>query len=99
MKRVGLFILIILALALAYLLLAPVPIVPAAWTPPAAPALTGQYERNTRLSAIQRVSIGDGHKPEDVALDTDGRIYGGFEDGRIMVVQRSEEHTSELQSR
>ena len=87
MKRVGLFILIVLALALAYLLLAPVPIVPAAWTPPAAPALTGQYERNTRLSAIQRVSIGDGHKPEDVALDTDGRIYGGFEDGRIMVVQ------------
>ena len=87
MKRVGLFILIILALALAYLLLAPVPIAPAAWNPPAAPALTGQYQQNTRLSGIQRISIGDGHKPEDVALDADGKIYGGFEDGRIMVVQ------------
>ena len=87
MKRHGLFILIILALALAYLLLAPVPIAPAAWNPPAAPALTGQYQQNTRLSGIQRISIGDGHKPEDVALDADGKIYGGFEDGRIMVVQ------------
>src|SRR5205085_3587807 len=87
MKRVGLFILIILALAIAYLLLAPVPIAPAAWNPPAAPALTGQYQQNTRLSGIQRMSIGDGHKPEDVALDADGKIYGGFEDGRIMVVQ------------
>ena len=87
MKRVGLFILIILALAIAYLLLAPVPIAPAAWNPPAAPALTGQYQQNTRLSGIQRISIGDGHKPEDVALDADGKIYGGFEDGRIMVVQ------------
>jgi len=87
MKRVGLFILVILALALAYLLLAPVPIAPAAWTPPAAPALTGQYQQNTQLSGIQRLSIGDGHKPEDVALDADGKIYGGFEDGRIMVVQ------------
>src|SRR5437868_2996848 len=87
MKRVGLFILIILALALAYLLLAPVPIVPAAWNPPPAPALTGQYEQNTRLSGIQRFSIGDAHKPEDVALDAEGKIYGGSEDGRIMVVQ------------
>ncbi|HJP94432.1 MAG TPA: SMP-30/gluconolactonase/LRE family protein [Pyrinomonadaceae bacterium] len=87
MKRIGLFILVILAMALAYLLLAPVSIVPAAWNPPAAPALTGQYEQNTRLASIQRLPIGDGHKPEDVALDAEGKIYAGFEDGRIMVVQ------------
>jgi sugar lactone lactonase YvrE len=58
---------------LAYLLFAPVPITPAAWTPPAAPALTGQYEQNTRLSPVQKLSLGDGHKPEDVALDADGK--------------------------
>ena len=86
-KRLGVVVLLILAAALAYFLFAPVPITPAAWTPPAAPALTGQYEKNARLSPVQRLSLGAGHKPEDVALDADGKIYGGFEDGRIMVLQ------------
>ncbi|HJT27617.1 MAG TPA: SMP-30/gluconolactonase/LRE family protein [Pyrinomonadaceae bacterium] len=86
-KRFGLVILLIIVVALAYLLLAPVPIAPAAWTPPVAPPLTGQYAQNTRLSPVQKLSIGDGHKPEDVALDAEGKIYAGFEDGRIMVLQ------------
>jgi sugar lactone lactonase YvrE len=86
-KRFGLVILLLIVVALAYLLLAPVPIAPAAWTPPASPALTGQYAQNTRLSSIQKLPLGDGHKPEDVALDADGKIYAGFEDGRIMVLQ------------
>jgi sugar lactone lactonase YvrE len=86
-KRFGLFILLILVVALAYLLLAPVPIAPLAWTPPASPGLTGQYAQNTRLSAVQKLPLGDGHKPEDVALDAEGKIYAGFEDGRIMVLQ------------
>jgi len=86
-KRVGLGVLLIIAIALAYLLFAPVPITPAAWTPPVAPTLTGQYQQNTRLSSVQKLSLGDGHKPEDVALDADGKIYAGFEDGRILVLQ------------
>jgi sugar lactone lactonase YvrE len=86
-RRFGIFVILILLAALAYLLLAPVPIAPAAWTPPAAPTLTGQYEKNTRLSPVQRLALGDGHKPEDVALDAQGKIYAGFEDGRIIVLQ------------
>src|SRR5678815_2417432 len=86
-KRFGLVILLIIVVALAYLLLAPTPISPAAWTPSAAPALTGQYAQNTRLSPVQKLSFGDGHKPEDVALDAEGRIYAGFEDGRVMVLE------------
>ena len=86
-KRFGLVIVLIIVVALAYLLLAPVPIAPAAWTPPASPGLTGQYAQNTRLSPVQKLSAGDGHKPEDVALDAEGKIYAGFEDGRIMVLQ------------
>ena len=86
-KRVGIVTLLILAAALAYLLLAPVPITPAAWTPPTAPPLTGQYEKNTRLSPVQKLSLGEGHNPEDVALDAEGKIYAGFEDGRIIVLQ------------
>src|ERR1051325_5945321 len=86
-KRFGLGVLLIVAIALAYLLLAPVPITPAAWTPPVAPTLTGQYQQNTRLTPVQKLPLGDGHKPEDVALDVDGKIYAGFEDGRIIVLQ------------
>jgi len=86
-KRLGLGVLLIIAIALAYLLLAPVPIAPAAWTPPVAPPLTGQYQQNTRLSPVQKLPLGDGHKPEDVALDAEGKIYAGFEDGRIVVLQ------------
>ena len=86
-KRVGLILFLILVAALAYLLLAPVPIAPAAWTPPASPGLTGPYQQNTLLSPVQRLSLGDGHGPEDVALDAEGKIYAGFEDGRIMVLK------------
>jgi sugar lactone lactonase YvrE len=86
-KRVGLCVAVILVAALAYLLLAPVPINPSAWTPPVAPSLTGQYQQNNRLAPVQKLSLGDGHKPEDVALDADGKIYAGFDDGRIIVLQ------------
>ena len=86
-KRFAFGVLLIVLVVVEYLLFWPVPITPAAWTPPAAPALTGQYQQNTRLSTVQRLSLGDGHKPEDVALDADGKIYAGFEDGRIIVLQ------------
>ena len=86
-KLVAVFVVLIVVAALAYLLFAPVPIEPTAWTPSAAPTLTGQYERNTRLSPVEKLSLGDGHKPEDVALDAQGRIYAGLEDGRIMQLQ------------
>ena len=86
-KLAAVLVLLIVVAALAYLLFAPVSITPAAWSPPAAPTLTGQYERNTRLSTVERLSVGDGHKPEDVALDAAGRIYAGLEDGRIVQLQ------------
>ena len=78
---------LIFAIGLASLLFAPVPINPGAWSPPDAPTLTGQYQQNTRLAPVEKLPLGDGHKPEDVALDADGKIYGGFEDGRIIVLQ------------
>ena len=88
MKRnITAFIVALIAATLAYLLFAPVSIAPAAWTPPTAPTLTGQYEQNSRLSPVQRLNLGQGHAPEDVALDAEGRIYAGLEDGRIIQLQ------------
>ncbi|HET6861723.1 MAG TPA: SMP-30/gluconolactonase/LRE family protein, partial [Pyrinomonadaceae bacterium] len=86
-KRFLLVLLLIVAVGLVYLLVAPVPINPAAWTPPIAPTLTGQYQQNNRLASTERLPLGDGHGPEDVALDADSKIYAGFDDGRIIQLQ------------
>lgn len=77
----------IFGLLLLYLLLWPVPIDPVAWTPPEPPPLTGVYEPNTRLAAVERLGAGAGFGPEDVAVDAQGRIYGSMEDGRIVRFQ------------
>lgn len=88
MKRnITAFIVALVAATLAYLLFAPVSITPAAWTPPPAPALTGQYEQNSRLTPVERLNLGQGRAPEDVALDPEGRVYAGLEDGRIVQLQ------------
>ncbi len=77
----------IAGLLLSYLLFWPVPVDPAAWTPPEVPALTGIYERNTRLAAIERLGAGACIAPEDIAVDRRGRLYGSMEDGRIVRFQ------------
>jgi sugar lactone lactonase YvrE len=90
-KRPLFFLAIVIAIVLLYLLFWPVPISPQAWTPPTAPALTGPYQQNALLSKTERLSLGTGSPspgagfaPEDVALDSQNRIYTGLDDGRIM---------------
>src|SRR5712671_2030567 len=87
LRRTVLFVVLIIAAVVLYLLLSPSPIAPAAWTPPIAPALTGPYQQNSRLATVEKLSLGDGFAPEDVALDSQGRIYAGFNDGRIIQLQ------------
>jgi sugar lactone lactonase YvrE len=84
----------LIVLIIAYLLVYPVPISPAAWNPPPAPTLTGQYQQNSRLATVERLPLGTGdphpgagYAPEDVAIDAEGRIYTGLDDGRIMRLQ------------
>lgn len=77
----------VIASAIAYLALWPVPVTPVAWTPPIPPALTGQYQQNSLLSTTERLSFGEGFAPEGVAIDSQNRIYAGFDDGRIMRLQ------------
>ncbi len=66
----------------AYLLFWPVSITPVRWTPPEAPVLTGVYEPNDALVAMDRLEVGLG--PESVAIDQAGTIYCGLEDGSIV---------------
>jgi len=81
----------IVALLIAYLLLWPVPINPVAWIPPAAPELTGVYAQNSELAKIERLHV-DSFAPEDVAIDTQDRIYCGAGDGRIFRFQPDGTH-------
>jgi len=66
----------------AYLLLWPVPIDPARWTPSEAPALTGAYAPNEALAPVERLDVG--FAPESVAVDGAGAVYCGLEDGSIV---------------
>jgi sugar lactone lactonase YvrE len=74
----------ILALLILYLLFWPVPIDPGAWTPQPTPSLTGAYQQNSKLAATERISLGHGFAPEDIAIDAENRIYAGMDDGRIL---------------
>jgi sugar lactone lactonase YvrE len=73
----------LVALLLLYLLLWPVKVDPAAWEPPAPPPLAGAFAPNERLAAVERLDAG-GHAPEGVAVDADGTVYAGLEDGRVV---------------
>lgn len=86
-KRFLLFLAALVVVAVLYLLLWPVPISPVAWIPPAAPPLVGPYEQNSKLARVEKLGIvppAKGFAPEDVALDAEGRVFTGLDDGRIM---------------
>ncbi len=83
-KRLRIFIPPLILLLVLYLLFWPVPIDPQAWTPPAAPPLEGDYAVNDKLAAAERIGAGVGVGPETVSVDAQGRIYAGYEDGRIV---------------
>jgi len=83
-RKILMSILVLAVVLIIYLLFWPVSIDPATWTPPKAPALTGVYELNTSLALVERLGVGAGIGPEDVAVDGFGRIYGGMKDGRIL---------------
>lgn len=72
--------------AIAALVLTPIPIKPAAWTPPPVAAMAGVFTENTVLKdSVARFADKLGHGPEDVTV-RDGFAYTGLEDGRIMKV-------------
>lgn len=69
---------------LLYLLLWPVHIDPIAWEPQPVPTLEGDFAENRVLQGMELFATPNGHGPEDVALDAEGRIYVGVEEGQII---------------
>lgn len=83
LKKIGIALLVLIVLPVAFFLLKPSPIDPLPWTPPKAPELIGDYEKNNKLAALER-PFGECLQCEDVAIDTMGRVYGGQINGEII---------------
>ena len=83
MKKIILGITGVLAVLVTIFLLQPSPVDPAAYHPPEPPALTGVLEPNERLQKAELLAVGEINGPEEVAVDSQGRVYGGTQDGKI----------------
>jgi len=96
MKKIAYPVLAVVGAGLAYLLAWPVPIDPQPWSPPPAPKLEGVYAPNDHLKNVQRFGIDVGKGPEGIAVDAAGRIYAGYEDGRIVMFSANAASYQEL---
>jgi sugar lactone lactonase YvrE len=83
-KRILWSLLVIIIVIILYFLVWPVPIDPVAWEAPPNPGYIGTFAVNERLKGIETFPIADNHGPEDIALDSQGRIYAATHEGRIV---------------
>lgn len=67
-----------------YLFLWPALIEPVDWAPEPVPLLEGPYAENRVLEKMELFETPDTHGPEDVAVASDGRVYVGVEEGKIL---------------
>jgi sugar lactone lactonase YvrE len=74
----------VLLVLVLYLFLWPVPIHPVAWEPHPVPALKGDFAENRVLQGMELFATPNGHGPEDVAVDAQGRVYVGLEEGQVL---------------
>ncbi|MCK5441688.1 MAG: SMP-30/gluconolactonase/LRE family protein [Maribacter sp.] len=65
-------------------LLQSAPIAPAAYTPLKSPELVGVLGANDLLQKAELLVLGKTNGPEEVALDSQGHVYWGTQDGKIM---------------
>ena len=77
---------LVLLLFVLYLLFWPVPIDPQIWHPPQAPDMTqGPFQFNDKLKDVKKISIAEfGHGPEDITIDSNGYVYTGLINGKIL---------------
>lgn len=86
-KKILWGVLVLVVVALVYLLVMPVPVEPVAWKAPPNPGLRGVFAVNNRLKGIETFGIGNNMGPEDIALDSAGRIYATTHHGNIVRLQ------------
>jgi sugar lactone lactonase YvrE len=86
MKKIILGILGIFAFLIIICLLQSAPIDPAAYTPPKSKELAGVLTPNKLLQKAEILALEKINGPEEVAVDSQDRIYAGTQDGKIIRV-------------
>jgi len=84
MKKVILVIVAILVILIVIFLFQPAPIDPVAYTPSPKPPLVGVLATNNLLQKAELLTQGKINGPEEIAVDSRGRVYGGTGDGKIV---------------
>ena len=83
-KRIASWIVSALVVLVLYLFMWPVPIEPRVWNPPPLPELAGDFAENRVLQGMELFATPGSSGPEDVAVDSEGRVYVGVEQGQIL---------------
>lgn len=84
MKKIILGIIGILAILIIIFFLQSAPIDPAAYNPPKSQELANVLAKNSLLQKAELLALGKINGPEEVAVDSQGRVYGGTQGGKIM---------------
>jgi sugar lactone lactonase YvrE len=87
---------LVVVLAVAYLLLWPVPITPVAWEAPESKGYTGPYFPNLALKSLERIDLNGETGPEDGAEGPDGRIFMASHAGKILAYDPTTKVVSEF---
>ncbi|NDI84936.1 SMP-30/gluconolactonase/LRE family protein [Undibacterium crateris] len=87
LSRIVWTLLLLLALAAAYLTLAPVPVNPVAWQATPFVGYAPPHARNEQLAHLQQLDIGSESGPEHLLLGPDGRLYAAVASGAILRMQ------------
>ena len=91
MKRILWIGLAIIALALTYLLLWPIPVSPVPWDAPENEGYVGVYAPNTDLANLSTLELDPHHGPEDIVGLPDGRLLTATQEGYILIVDPTDE--------
>ena len=84
MKRRTILPLVLVATALAYLALWPVPVEPVAWQASEDAGYAGVHAVNQRLAGLQHIDLGGDSGPEHVAFGPDGLLYVAVDGGNVL---------------
>lgn len=96
-RRLWLAALGVLTLGLGLFLAMPSPIDPLPYAAPDAPSMDGALAVNEALRSAQVLAAQSIHGAEDVAVDGQGRMYGGAEEGRIWRLTSNADGNEELE--
>jgi len=78
--------LVVLLLLTGGFLLLPSPVSALAWQPPSPEPMTGLLAPNERLQQAELLALGQVYGPEDTAVNAEGVVYAGTQDGYIVRV-------------